>query len=158
MKPTPNEAPKYGETNSPGKTGKGFSPPEKEKEKKKKRKKEKVVDLSNRGLQGVEVLCGGVIWCSRSRTLPWNGGRRVPKPPNRKHFYLLCRLRQYFRCCWDILSQSSGGMGFRLGVTGIVSSGWGSNRLPWDAAGFSSVMLSSLSLGVECCVYPWLLC
>jgi len=43
-------------------------------------------------------------------------------------------------------------MGFWLGVTGIVSSGWGSNRLPWNAAGFSSVMFSSLSLGVECCV------
>ncbi len=34
----------------------------------------------------------------------------------------------------------------------IVSSGWGSNRLPWNAAGFPSVMLSSLSVGVECCV------
>ena len=35
---------------------------------------------------------------------------------------------------------------------GIVGSGWGSNRLPWNATEFSSVMFSSVSLGVECFV------
>ena len=41
----------------------------------------------------------------------------------------------------------SGGFGVSL-----IGFWWGSNRLPWNAAGFSSVMLSSGSLVVKCCV------
>ena len=64
----------------------------------------------------------------------------------------MCRIRQCFRCRWDILSQSSGGMEFRLGVTGNIVSSGASSLGSRSAAGFSSVMFSSLSLGVECCV------
>ena len=49
------------------------------------------------------------------------------------------------RCFFGLLSCQSSGFG-------VASSGRGLHRLPCNAAGFSSVIFSSLSQGVECCV------